>query len=344
MDNVTHTLTGLMLARAAGLGRGSESCPLPRAPLMMIVAANIPDIDIVSGLFGTEAYLDHHRWITHGFFAAPLMALLSVGVARLSSRGRSFPWLFAWTWAFIAVLSHLALDWTNVYGIRLYAPFSNHWYRLDITNIIDPWILAALLLALAAPWLARLVGSEIASRTTRVTSGPERGWAIFALAMILFYEGARYIAHTRAIAHLSSRLYEQTAPERVAAVPQTVNPLLWNGVVELPRRVTTIPVDLRTEFDPAAGRTYYAPGPEWNGVVAAARANPSFQAILRFSQLPFWKVTPLSDPEGAVRVQLFDLRFGTPDNPAFVASGIVRPGGAIEGVALSLGKLSNVVR
>jgi inner membrane protein len=42
MDNLTHTLTGLMLSRA-GLNRWH-----PRASLVLMLSANIPDIDFVA--------------------------------------------------------------------------------------------------------------------------------------------------------------------------------------------------------------------------------------------------------------------------------------------------------
>jgi membrane-bound metal-dependent hydrolase YbcI (DUF457 family) len=49
--------------------------------------------------------------------------------------------LFTYLGCVVAVLSHLLLDWTNVYGVRLMLPFSAKWYRLDSTDIIDPVIL-----------------------------------------------------------------------------------------------------------------------------------------------------------------------------------------------------------
>ena len=70
----------------------------------------------------------------------------------------------------IAVLSHLLLDWTNVYGVRLMLPFNAKWYRLDSTDIIDPVILGVLLLALAAPALSGLLTSEMGGRKSR---GPQ---------------------------------------------------------------------------------------------------------------------------------------------------------------------------
>ena len=73
-------------------------------------------------------------------------------------------WACFFRW--LGVLSHLVLDWTNVYGIRLLLPFSSRWLRLDQTDVVDPWILAILLLAVAAPALARMVSAEIGSKKT----------------------------------------------------------------------------------------------------------------------------------------------------------------------------------
>ena len=116
MDNLTHSLTGLMLSRA-GLNRF-----YPRATLVLVVSANIPDIDFVAIARGPLYYFEQHRGITHSIAAAPVMALLSVLVA--CAFGRTMRgWAAAWGVACIGVASHLLLDWTNTYGIRLLLPF-----------------------------------------------------------------------------------------------------------------------------------------------------------------------------------------------------------------------------
>jgi hypothetical protein len=46
---------------------------------------------------------------------------------------------------------------------------------------------------------------------------------------------------------------------------------------------------------------------------AALRTRP-FQVFSSWSQLPFWKVTPVAE---GLRLDLIDLRFGTPDHPGF---------------------------
>jgi len=63
-----------------------------------------------------------------------------------------------------------------MYGVRLLSPWSERWYRADIHSVVDAWIWAVLLLALAAPALSRLVSSEIGARP-----GTGRGWAALAL-------------------------------------------------------------------------------------------------------------------------------------------------------------------
>ncbi|MBM3775688.1 MAG: metal-dependent hydrolase, partial [Acidobacteria bacterium] len=80
MDNLTHSLTGLLLARA-GLDRLT-----PRAHWVLLAAANAPDLDVVSAASGALAYLQYHRHGTHSLALLPLMALLGPVVVRVVSR------------------------------------------------------------------------------------------------------------------------------------------------------------------------------------------------------------------------------------------------------------------
>jgi len=112
---------------------------------------------------------------------------------------------------------------------------------------------------------------------------------------------------------------------RIWAMPEGVNPLRWRGIVETPDSVLDVPVDIAGDFDPTQGRVAY-PAPE-SPALDAARATAPFQAFARFNQLPFWRVTPVDD---LVRVDLIDLRFGTPWQPGFaVASALVTPDGRV---------------
>ncbi len=157
MDNLTHSLVGLFLARA-GLKRFT-----PRGTAIMVLAANAPDFDTVCWFGGPMSYIRWHRNITHSLIALPVMALLTVAIVRLLGR-KQVRWLPAFLIAMVGVASHLILDLTNVYGVRLLLPFSGHWFHWDITPVFDLAFWAILLLGVAAPLLGRLVGSEIGEK------------------------------------------------------------------------------------------------------------------------------------------------------------------------------------
>lgn len=312
MDNLTHSLTGVFLARA-GLERFT-----PRATWILLLAANAPDIDVVSAFGGSLNYLHYHRHLTHSLIALPILPLLCVLLVRGVSR-KPLHWLGAYSIAFIGVSSHLLLDLTNVYGVRLLLPFSSNWFRLDITGVIDFWIWGALLTALLAPLFSRLVNSEIGAAGP-ARGGAPRGFAIFALGFLVFYDGARYLAHARAVDILDSRVYAGAAPRRVGAFP-TASVFRWHGLAETTDGFSIQDVDLLGEFDPSVGHVFYKPEP--SPTLEAARRNAVFQQYLRFAQYPYWQLTPADEPEGATRVEAMDLRFGDPLSPAFVCTAIV---------------------
>jgi inner membrane protein len=304
MDNVTHTLTGLMLSRA-GLNRY-----FARPALLLILAANAPDIDVITATGGALTYFRYHRWITHAIVMAPAMAVLPVLVAcavRRSWKG----WRAAYLLSIIGVASHLLLDYTNAYGIRLLLPFSPEWLRLDLTNVVDLWIWGVLFIAAVGPMLGRLVSSEIGAKP-----GTGRGIAIFALCFLLVYNYGRFLLHHRAIEVLNSRMYQGQVPIQVAAFPVGVaNPLHWVGWVQGSNFSIRYALNPVAEFDPAAGSIFYDPEP--SPAIEAARQTFAFQALLNFAQYPLWRVTPIPEPEDGKRVEVSDWRF------SFTASAIV---------------------
>lgn len=316
-----------MLARA-GVGKG-----VPRAGLLLMLAANAPDIDIVSWAGGSLTYLEYHRWITHSLVAMPVMALFAAGLARLFARGRPFPWLAAVLVGLVGVASHLLLDWTNVYGIRMFAPFSSAWLRLDITHIVDLWIWLVLLTAVVAPALGRLVSSEIGAKPAT-----GRGWAIAALLLVCGYEYSRYLAHDRALDMLNARLYDDSVPARVAAFPNFWNPLRWRGLVETSDAYRIYAaVNVAENFDPAQATVFYKAQP--NAAMAAAAKTPAFERFVSFSPFPLWRTLPLAQPDSATQVEAFDLRFGDPRQGTFVTTAIVDPSNHVESSGFSFGRI-----
>jgi inner membrane protein len=152
MDNVTHALAGLLLADVTThvLARRTGT-PVARpvrrtAAVLGVVAAELPDLDIlysgpVLGM-GKLGYLLHHRGHTHTVLAAVVAALLLWGLTLWWSRAvREGPVRRAMlALALAGTLSHIALDWTNSYGVHPFWPVDNRWFYGDQVFIVEPWL------------------------------------------------------------------------------------------------------------------------------------------------------------------------------------------------------------
>jgi inner membrane protein len=320
MDNLTHTAIGLFLSRA-GLNRLT-----PRATPILLLAANAPDLDVVSAAGGSIGYLHYHRHLTHSLAALPLLAILCVAAVRFIGR-KPVNWTGAIIAAAVGLASHVVLDWTNIYGIRMLLPFSAEWLRLDITNVVDLWIWAICLLGIAGPFLSRLVGSEIASGGDRARHHGQ-GFAIFALLFVLTYNSGRAVLHARAEAGLSSRLYEGALPDRVFAAPDTLNPFRWRGVVETSNAFVVQDLNLVAP-DPLAARPVVFHKPDPDPAIDAARRDPVIREFLAFAQIPLWRVSPWQELENGRLVEVFDMRFGSPAAPGFMARAILNGRGQV---------------
>jgi inner membrane protein len=312
MDNLTHSLVGLMVARA-GLNRLG-----PRSTALLIVGANLPDGDLVTALSGALFYFQCHRGWSHALAISPLLALLPLPIWWLFAR-KEHPGAKAFAFAYLAVfagvLTHILLDCWNTYGIRMMLPFNSEWYRLDWVYIVDLWIWLILLIGVFAPLLSRLVNSEIGA--TR--KGQGRGGACVVLGLLFVFLGLRATLHSQAIETLESRVYDSRKPIRVTALPGPFVPWQWTGVVETDRAWTVVPVDLLHDFDPDAGRTLLkpeAPLPQ----EPAIRASKTGSVFLAFTRHPYWRATPSQRIEGGTLVNVCDLRFGLPEDARFSAS------------------------
>lgn len=159
MDNLTHSLVGAALAEAGPRDRFALATPT------LILAANIPDVDILSyAIAGEFAALAWRRGITHGIPALLLWPFVVAAVMLAWDRhvrrrrdptavpARFTPLLVL---AALGALTHPALDWLNTYGMRWWLPFDGRWSYGDSVFIIDPWL-----------WLG-LGGAVFLARSTR---------------------------------------------------------------------------------------------------------------------------------------------------------------------------------
>ena len=267
MDNLTHSLVGGLIGQAGLKKKTGLGMPA------LIVGANLPDIDAACFIWleGTES-LAFRRGITHGppaWLLLPLvLAVLLWGFDRWQQRrgkrpeGRRpvhFGWLYGLS--LIGCLTHPALDWLNVYGIRLLEPFSSTWFYGDTLFIIDLvlWLLMGVglwlalrrekrggdgqmlarnVLGLAALYVVANFGISVWDRTTN-TSFPE---TISSPPPLLFWQresigvggqGSFYIDGER-VGNVSLSTCDLGAAR--AAEPQVDAFLFWSRAPVLDRR------------------------------------------------------------------------------------------------------------
>jgi inner membrane protein len=173
MDPLAHTLAGAALAETR-LARGPDGSRLPLATATLLMAANLPDVDVFSYVRGGDFALGFRRGWTHGVLAMVVLPLVLWGVLlawqRWVRRPRGTPPAPAGRLlllAYVGVLSHPLLDWLNVYGVRLLMPFSGRWFYGDAVFIVDPWIwlvlgCAVYLARRPHPWSGRAFWAALA--------------------------------------------------------------------------------------------------------------------------------------------------------------------------------------
>jgi inner membrane protein len=208
VDPLTHTLVG------ATLGETRLKRLTPLATPTLIIAANLPDVDVVSYAWGEHTALAFRRGWTHGAVALVVLPLILTAVMvawgrwRRSARDRgggrrrsetvedgggrsrtvegnhgqaravadrdAVRPLAILSLATLGVATHPALDWLNTYGMRWLMPFDGRWFYGDTLFIVDPWL-----------WL--LLGGAVflARSRSRWAVG---GWALLATfaTMVLF--------------------------------------------------------------------------------------------------------------------------------------------------------------
>jgi inner membrane protein len=303
MDNLTHTLTAVAISQT-GLNRKTRF-----ATLTLILAANAPDIDILSGLKDSITYLKYHRGISHSLLGIVALSIMLWGLMYwMGKKVQPKPglplnghWLLLA--AFLGTGSHLLLDFTNAYGVRPFLPFIGRWYAWDIMPIIDPLLLALLIGGLAVSWLLRLVSEEVGARKPRLVPG-----AVFGLSAMVALWGIRDFAHRRALNILDSQTYSGEVPQRFSALPVAVNPFTWTGVVETETSFQVVGVDALDANDiPERMGTFEKPQP--SPALAAAMQTRGGKIFLDFARFPWAQV---EESEQGYLVSLRDLRFYHP--------------------------------
>ena len=152
MDNVTHSLAGMLLAEAVCVVRRENRQRVRAAAyLLSALANNLPDIDVFYSSFMQPKPLGgllHHRGHTHTLLLALSGAwLLGTLLWRWFSKrnpsvadARAKALLLGL--ALAGPLLHLLMDFGNNYGVHPFWPFSSRWFYGDSIFIVEPlwWV------------------------------------------------------------------------------------------------------------------------------------------------------------------------------------------------------------
>lgn len=171
MDNLTHTLIGILAGETAARTSSEDPHGLPpqtRRNLLVTLAAigsNLPDADLLYSFIGGKInYLTHHRGHTHTIVGALLLAALAYAATHWWLRKRGLDvsrkdrrWIIGTV--LLAPLLHIAMDATNNYGVHPFWPWHNGWFYGDSVFIIEPllWTACAPLVFLLRTPTARVL-------------------------------------------------------------------------------------------------------------------------------------------------------------------------------------------
>ena len=294
MDNICHTLVGAAMAEA-GLKRHTAY-----ASATLMIAANIPDVDVL--VFATDVpSISFRRGWTHGVVGQALLpialTLLVMAWARWrtprgprpATAGPPLRPARLLALSYLALYSHLFLDFLNNYGVRLLAPAEWRWFYGDAVFIVDPWLWLALG---AGVWLAR---RKQAPQPAGVALGAAGGYVVVMLASAAVSREA-VIREWRA-----QRGYN---PSALMVGPVPVSPFSHEVIIDAGDHYETGTYRFwspRLQLD--AERI---PKNEHAPEVTMARAAPPIRSFLVWSRFPVWRVEHSAE---GTRVTVQDMRF-----------------------------------
>ena len=316
MDNLAHALAG------AALGHAGLKHQTGLATATLVIAANLPDVDAVAGLF--ERSLAWRRGWTHGPIALVVLPLVLVAAmvafdrwqARRGTRPRARDpvragWLLAL--AYIGIVSHPLLDLLNTYGVRVLMPFSERWFYGDALFIVDPWLWSALAFGVIASRRRARRGDIRPARPARV-----------ALILAVAYAGGMVASSVAAGRFAAQELAARgLRPVGVLASPVPINPLRRRIVFQTGEAI-------------GFGDLRWTPGPRLTlepELIPTNMAHPSVGAAAqrdrRVSDFLYWSRLPFADVQqdgDDTRVTIGDARYNRrPGDGFFTVRATVGP-------------------
>ncbi len=285
MDNITHTLTGAIASKAGPVHHHTRL-----VFWILIVAANIPDIDFLLQFFGDRIfYMEQHRALSHSFIFAPFFAAFIAYILKLSVKGIDFR--LAFTYTFIGIIIHIFFDLITSFGTMIFYPITDARYTLDLIFIIDPWLTGSLIVFL-------ILGRKFKLHRKKII------WGAIAFVLVYFV-----------LAFVNREIVRSNADDFFSD-----HGIEYNRMIVLPQPLAITNWMVAVETDDAAYQifthTFESPGDyslldyplmEPNQFIRAAKYTDEVEFFKWFARMPVYEY--YTDADGDHIVEYYDLQF-----------------------------------
>jgi inner membrane protein len=290
MDNLTHTLIGVAIAKAGvsrKWGKGTTA--------ILALSSNLPDVDVLALFFRSDGFMVR-RMITHSVFSVPLLTALFAALMALRYRHLGFGRVFGL--ASLGVGLHMFFDLLNSYGVVCLWPLSYHRFEFAWVFIIDLVIWAILILPFIVALVAKRRGHPAQSERAFQTS-------LAALTLYVCLCGAGRIRSQQVLnAHLQN---EPVTPISTYVFPEALGPHRFKAVAHMGDvqhlyqvRPWSNQVFRMRQYKTKEGT------PDFESI----KDDPEIRKLIWFFKAPVWNIVrdeTVMPP--VLRVEVFDLRF-----------------------------------
>ncbi len=287
MDPVTHGLAGAVIAKA-----GFSSSLGKWGTITGILAALIPDVDIILRLFGLETYLKYHRGISHSLILLPVYSLLLACIFQRISKTKNL--FYFYLLCFLSLLSHVLLDLVTSFGTMALSPLSDQRIAWDILFIIDPYFTAILFIPFLLTYLFKRYNREL---------------GVVSLSLLVPYIALCIFSHNKAVSMAYLNAHERNlVPKVVAALPQPLSPFKWVILIDSGDTLYQRFVDIYNQdtVRHSMSGIMWRKWPDSPWMDKALRL-PGVEFYMWFARFPVAAVNDMAD--GHHLVEFIDLRF-----------------------------------
>lgn len=291
MDAFTHSLAGIVIARAAfepSLGKWGV--------ITGVAVSLLPDVDFLLKFVNKQLYIKYHRSFANSLFCLiPLSLFLGLLFNWLSGLHK-FP-AFA-ILAFITLASHIFFDTLNPFGTMIFAPFSNYRFSWDVVYIVDIIFTSLILFPLIASYIQPKYSRSI---------------CIGSLVCVSLYIIFRFINHNRACRHNQHYIRaNRLKAAKSASLPTHFSPFRWRNLIETEDYIYKAGINTLTH---RCGHKNYQMWPkvsyqssrENSAWIRKAMELPEVKTYLWFARFPVMRYHGLI--QNTHRISFYDYRF-----------------------------------